>query len=338
MTTSTTSAPVTSMSGVIVPRHYACGVKRAVRLATYTWFISTLFQAQAWAQVHASQPHEASESSRYDKLLDRAIEAFENEDFAHAFDAFEQAYKLRPNARVQRGLGIAALRLNRFGEAKRALSSALEDKRQPLTQPQADEARQLLEWMRTNLGTVNLHVSRSASTSFASDDSRSAPTSSYEVWIDNARLRDTAFILLSPGTHVLVVRAPEFETYERSITISAGSEERLDVKLSKPASVASAPSTPTSTAPVSPAQAAATVPVPTTTTVTQPIEVPSRVGQTPKSRATSNVLTSWWFWTALGVVAVGGVTSALVLTREPSTKPYETSSFGGVIMPLERTR
>jgi hypothetical protein len=286
-----------------------------------------LFQTQARAQAHTAQPHEASESGAYDKLLDRAIEAFDHEDFAQAFEDFEQAYQLRPNARVQRGLGIAALRLNRFGQAKRALSSALEDKRQALTPQQVAEVRELLEWMRTNLGTLNLHVFNGASAVRADDDLR----------IDNEPVRDATFILLSPGTHVLQLRVAGFEPHERRFTISAGAEERLDIDVRLTPSARAEPE-------VSPARAAATVRAPAPS-VMQPIVVPSNIGQTPESHTgqptrqraanDSSVLTRWWFWTAVGVVAAGGAAAALLATREPGTKPYEQSSFGSVIMPLK---
>lgn len=42
-------------------------------------------------------------------------------------------------------------------------------------------------------------------------------------------------------------------------------------------------------------------------------------------RKTPGIASKWWFWTAIGAVVVGGVTTAFVLTKE---KPHSNGTFG----------
>ncbi|HET6333524.1 MAG TPA: hypothetical protein VFG30_09945, partial [Polyangiales bacterium] len=84
------------------------------------------------------------------------MEAFDAQDYAKARELFEQAYGLRPNARVLRGLGISALHLERFTVSKRELTEALTETKQPLTANQREGVKELLSWMQLNLGTLQL--------------------------------------------------------------------------------------------------------------------------------------------------------------------------------------
>ena len=118
-------------------------------------FVPCALKAQSGPQSSTESATEST-STDYDKLLDRAVEAFETKEYLKARELFEQAYVIRPNARVLRGLGISALHLERFGVAKRELTEALRESQHPLTANQREGVVELLSWMRVNLGTLQL--------------------------------------------------------------------------------------------------------------------------------------------------------------------------------------
>jgi hypothetical protein len=269
------------------------------------WAVPRVASAQSHADVDTT-----STSTDYDKLLDRAVDAFEGQDYARARELFEQAYEIRPNARVLRGLGISALHLERFTVAKRELTEALRESKQPLTANQRDGVTELLSWMKLNLGTLQLHL-QPAKARVSLDDQPVAGTE----------------LVLKPGAHSVVVSAEGFGSEEREVEIAAGQEKSLDVVLSQSAVK------PARATAVSAADAASTIPIAEPEESTPPIE---RLHEPTRDRESSTVFGSWWFWTAVGVVVAGGVATTVALTSTPS-KSYEAGGLGGVIMPLGRT-
>ncbi|HKU44172.1 MAG TPA: hypothetical protein VJR89_38690, partial [Polyangiales bacterium] len=129
--------------GLRVKRFACAGV-----WACAAWIVANVYTYRAQAQ----------SATDYDSVLDKAVEAFEAKDYAHARAWFERAYALQPNARVLRGMGISALHLEQFTVAKRELTAALEDARQPLTASQREGVTELLSWMSANLGTLRLDI------------------------------------------------------------------------------------------------------------------------------------------------------------------------------------
>lgn len=243
----------------------------------------------------------------YDSVLDRAVEAFEAKDYARARNWFERAYALQPNARVLRGMGISALHLEHFTVAKRELTAALEDTRQPLTESQREGVTELLSWMSANLGTLRLDVQPAGA----------------RVAVDDDVAAEAEFVL-SPGPHRLHTSADGFDANDQTINVTAGKDHKLSIVL--------APKTPAHEEPVdvSPVATASAAPVPEA----RPTSAPIAPAQTPgRDGESSSVLESWWFWTAVGVVVAAGVTTAVVATSAPS-KNYEKGGLGGVIMPL----
>jgi len=302
---------------------------------------TALAQAQL-KQVKQIEPAQAAASSAtpaqpktYDQWLDRAVEAFGAENFAQAYEAFEQAYKLRPNARVARGLGIAALRLGRYTEAEAALHSSLKDTRQSLTTEQSDEVARLMAWMQTSLGSLRVQWRRE----------RPPGT---ELRVDERAAPDGR-LLLYPGRHHVVVAAPGYSAQEHDVEIVAGSEYRLALSLTE----AGAPSPG-----VSPAHAAQSIASPRAAEDMRAVSAlpPATLGQTAPRPATSavalgteragvdrttgasSVFERWWFWTLVGAVAAGGVTTAVVLATAPHPKPYESNAIGPIFMPLRLAR
>jgi hypothetical protein len=267
-----------------------------------TVICATTQTARAEPDVLTQGHADSKSSSDYDSVLDQAVGAFESRDYLRARTLFEQAYTLRPNARVLRGLGIAALQLKRYTAAKRELEAALLDTVQPLTAPQRQGVTQLITWMSANLGTLRLHV---------------APEQS-EVRIDNESSIDTE-VTLSPGSHRVSVSAKGFNPEERSVHVTAGQVSSLTFVLSphvpEPAARVAALTAPSNSA---------AIPTPSTTSARD------------TSPSDSTVFEQWWFWTAVGVVVAGGVATTVALTHKPEPKPFESGGLGTVLMPLVR--
>lgn len=263
----------------------------------------SLFSADVKAQSNQPPASSTATPEAYDKLLDEAVSAFDAADFARARGLFEQAFALRPNSRVLRGMGIAALRLERYSEAYRALSASLKHPVQPLTAAQKEEVTGLLSWMETSLGCIKLRWTP-------------AEPAQYEVLLDGKVLRDSA-LWVSAGTHHVAVHATGFGAVERTLTLAPEQHEVIELSLSKreapAASVAAKPA-------VTPSDAAHSLrgPEPPSTAL-----VPQTSPQTgtPRDDGDGSVLTRWWFWTAVAAVAAGGVATAVLLSPAPRSSP-----------------
>ncbi|HKP58464.1 MAG TPA: PEGA domain-containing protein [Polyangiales bacterium] len=240
----------------------------------------------------------------YAAVLDQAVEAFDRHDYGRARTLFEKAHALRANARVLRGLGLSALQLRRFTQAKQELTAALSDTRQPLTQAQRESVAALLAWMETDLATLRLRLKPSNS----------------QITLDGEPALATEFVL-EPGAHQLRVTSEGYEAESRALELSAGEDRTLDIAL-----LALIPPTP---------------PPPPISTATKPAdarrnEQRSSPQHDPNPPQSSTVLERWWFWTAVGVLIAGGVATAVALTAKEPEPAYEQHGLGGVMMPLGR--
>ena len=290
--------------------------RRPTRYATHCALrllatLGLLMTAPVHAQQAASKPAAAA-TTQYEALLDGAVDAFEAGDFARAHDLFRQAYALRPNARVSRGLGIAALRLTRYTEARRWLASALADRNQPLTTAQRDEVTSLMSWMDSSLGVLRLHWSGSA-------------PEGNEVLVDEQRVPELT-LWLTPGTHRVRARAPGHDSREQSVELAAGSERSLQLSL-RPVAAPAEPSARLQREDLlSPEQAAQTMESPAAQGRTAPTALAGREQDRP------SVLSRWWFWTAVGAVVAGGVTAGVLLAEKPRPgRGYEPGGEGGML-------
>jgi hypothetical protein len=246
-------------------------------------------------------------SPDYDMLLDRALEAFDAKDYLRARGLFEQAFAIRPNARILRGLGISALHLERFSVSKRELTQALSETKQPLTLNQREGVRELLTWMQLNLGTLRLQLQ---------------PAHAH-VLLDDQPV-DERELVLKPGTHRVHVSADNFVSQAHTVEIAAGKEETLALTLPKEA-VAGAPASTV----IEPDVVVSTFFVGSGGSLRDADQPP------PRDSDSASPFESWWFWTAVGVVIAGGVATTVALTSDTPEKKYERGGLGGVLRPLE---
>jgi hypothetical protein len=251
----------------------------------------------------------------YDTLLDEAVSAFDASDFARARTLFERAYELRPNSRVLRGMGIAALRLERFSEAYRTLTASLKHPVQPLTASQRDEVTGLLSWMETSLGCIKLRWTPGEPVD-------------YELLVDGKVLRESP-VWLPAGTHRVAVHAPGFSAVDRTITLAPEQHEVIELTLKKREPVAAKPKPAPAVTPVDAAQSLP-APAPVTATATTTPSTADERDADPSDGG--SVLTRWWFWTAVAAVAAGGVATAVLLSQPAAVNPVDMSEGSRPVM------
>jgi hypothetical protein len=283
--------------------------RRYLALCSLWVLLFAVSSPQASAQSKGSTATQES----YDTLLDEAVSAFDASDFARARTLFERAYELRPNSRVLRGMGIAALRLERFSEAYRTLTASLKHPVQPLTASQREEVTGLLSWMETSLGRIKLRWTP-------------MEPAQYELLVDGKVLKESA-IWLPAGSHRVVVHARGFGSVDRTITLAPEQHEVIELTLQKsePPAVAAVP-----TVAKKPKRKPAVTPVDAAHSLPAPEPAPEATARHTEQRDSDpstggSVLTRWWFWTAVAAVAAGGVATAVLLSQPAPISPIDLS-------------
>jgi hypothetical protein len=209
--------------------HLACRLLLGPALCLSTWTTTALPARTASAQAAQAGPEKA-DKPEYQNLVQKGLREYELGNFSEAKSFFQQAHQLSPNARTLRGLGMTSYELRRYVEAIDHFQAALASSERPLTPQMRSEVTQLLHQARSFVTKLTLTVT---------------PPDA-EARLDNrvlARDQDGT-ILLDPGTHELVVEAPEHETITRSIRADGGEPLSLTIALRsslQPAAAASEP-------------------------------------------------------------------------------------------------
>jgi hypothetical protein len=139
------------------------------------------------AQVASAQPSAAARAEQggkddYTRAIQSAVEAYNRDDFATARKFFARAHELRPSARTWRGMGTTAFELRHFQDAVRELTSALEDRRSPLTPELRSETELTLRVAERRLKESEKSAPAAAAPtpSAAAASARSSPPSAAE--------------------------------------------------------------------------------------------------------------------------------------------------------------
>jgi len=158
-------------------------------------------------------------SPEYRELIDQALSEFKHKNWPEARVLFRRAHELSPNARTARGVGIVSYEMRDYVQAVLALTIALADTRQPLTESQKKECSGLLTRARTFVGSYSLVLE---------------PTES-EVSLDGAApVRDPDGRVLVPfGEHTLQASAPGYQTSTSKFSVQGGERGELRVVLYK---------------------------------------------------------------------------------------------------------
>ncbi len=230
-----------------------------------------------------------------------------------AYALFEQAHAVFPNARSSRAMGATAFQLRRYTDAIEHYEAALGDERRALTDEQRAQADGELIVARRLVGSARVRVSTPGASATIDDD---------VVAIDTSHALD-------PGPHVLVVSAVGYARQTRAFTTRSGEEHAFEIALDPVARASVIDSGPVRSDVGATARAPAAPRVVLAPRSSTPRSAPVvTTAAEVDARPAGSVLDEWWFWTVLGVVAVGagvgigaGVASSGTTAEAPFTPP-----------------
>jgi hypothetical protein len=165
----------------------------------------------------ASAQAGASSPSEYELSLSRALEAHARGDYERAREYMERAHQLEPSARTERGLGIVAFAQGKYLAAIRHFDAALASAVKPLPDDLRSATADLLAHAWAQVARCELRVEPSAA-EVSIDD---APPDYYAEHV----------VVLTPGTHVLSVRAGDHAPATLQVETKPGEQRVLQVVL-----------------------------------------------------------------------------------------------------------
>ncbi len=306
-------------------------------------FISMLASASALAAPAAptAAPVSAAKLGEARLHFQQGVALYKDQNFDGALAEFQGAYAISGEPVVLYDLGLTQKALFRYGEAIETLEKYLSDSAahgQPITKARRAEVEQIVAEMKSLLADVTLVVK--------------PPEAAVLVDGRAVTLGIEGIVKLAAGSHVVEASAPDHVADRRTLTVVAGTPQTVTLTL--------APVPRTGRARVQAAQIGARVavdgkelgPAPVeldllagghTVEVNAPGFAPGRlelvvaVGQSrtvtvtlepPRAPAAAlpAVFHRWWFWAAVGGVAVA--TTATILLWPTKTESPLTGSLG----------
>ncbi|MET0391462.1 MAG: tetratricopeptide repeat protein [Polyangiales bacterium] len=267
-----------------------------LRVALHMLWIGALLPALVVRAQSVPPPESAgSDLATYSEAIREGVLEYESGNFAEAREQFRRAHAIAPNARTLRGLGLTSFELRRYREAADYLTQALASPAKPLDIKQRADTESMLERARRYLGRIRVSVEPSDA----------------KVTVDGALARFDAdgLLELEVGDHTFEFYAAGYWTTKQLVQVKGSETEYLTVVMNpestpRPISLAVPPEAaddPREAAPLQVAPAAAT------TTASEPTDTP--------------LYAKWWFWAATGAVVVAaGVTTAVLLSRDPGQR------------------
>jgi hypothetical protein len=259
----------------------------------------------------AETAHAQTKGDGYVQVIQSAVVEFDAGNWAEARTLFEQAHTLRPSARTLRGMGMTSFEMKEYVRAEKELNASLVDLRSPLAEAQRHEVLALLLRLERYIGKLIVHTRPAGAN----------PT----ITLDGSRVETEMKVDL--GRHELSVQAPGYRPVNRDVSIEGGKTQSLELTL-----------TPLDLDARSAQEAALGAPAevaPGDTPIVPPIAMPND-DQDPERR--HSVFKQWWFWTIVGVVAVGGAATAIALTAKTGTEPPLRGNTGGAVQVLSWSR
>ncbi len=272
--------------------------RRSFRFASCASMLSALAPAAVRAQPSPPpQPAPTSVAAPADEArqhFELGVAAMQAQRWPEAFTEFEASGRIRRSASVALNLGVVLREMRRFVEARVRLQE-FNELATPAQHTQHDaQVQQMLTEISRRLGRVRVTEIAPPAATITLDGRR-------------AQLNDANETVIDPGTHALRAEAPGFLPYEETLEIAESATRDVSIHLA--AQPAETPH-PAVAAPVDP-----------------------RVAQTPVAQPESHPFyTRWWFWTAVGAIALAGATTAVVVTRNGTTRSLPTTN--GVVQGL----
>jgi hypothetical protein len=152
----------------------------------------------------------------YKHFIGEAVHEYDAEHWQSAIELFQKAYNIRPNARALRGMGLAAYEDQRYAEAVKWLSQALDHPVLPLNASLRAEIKPVLERAREFVGYYKLH--------------RNPENLTVEIDGQSTSVEDGK-LAMNVGERVFVAIAKGFEPLKQTLTVKPGDNGILGIKL-----------------------------------------------------------------------------------------------------------
>ena len=244
--------------------------------------------AHASAQSPGTVEPSGADKAHYNRLIDRALSAYQKRDFRVARQLFAEAHLMWPNARTLRGLGMADFELGEYVTAKQHLQESLQNPVKPLTNRLRKKTNDLLRRAEDSIGTLVLK------------------TEPLELKLT---VGSTPFdyvsgmpIELTAGSHALHLSAPGYRERHTDVDIQGGLTTELKFYLAE-----------------LPKTERANLTVPQNNDVGVPVgtlapEPPAVTGYEGEYDDDGSVLESPWLWITVGVLVVGTTVGVIALS------------------------
>ena len=231
----------------------------------------------------------------------QGVVLFEDNNFEAALVEFEAARGQSREPVILYNIGLCQRSLFRYTDAIATFSSYLDqtsgDRR--VSPEQRREVTQAITEMTALLADVTITIQPAGA----------ARSDSLVVSIDGRRVAAPDRPLkLAPGRHVIEIAASGFASARREISVVAGTPQIVPVVLE----IAQIPT--------------ARAPPRSDSTAALALDVQSRSTEEPRTPA--RFYKTWWFWTGVGVLVAGGVTTGVLLSR-PAGPTLVDGTLGG---------
>ncbi|MGE0867898.1 MAG: hypothetical protein AB7P03_05025 [Kofleriaceae bacterium] len=183
-------------------------------------FLIALLAVADTGLAHA-QPSGPSDKETAGRLLDEGIARFEAGDHASALARFEAAYQLVPTPKIFLNIAGALEKLGREPEAAETYERYLAETVNLSDIPAENRqfAERALGELRTRLGRVSMVVQ--------------PETAALTVDRQPVKLRSSAALYLTPGSHVVVASAAGYRARTIQIEAAAGTEQAVQIELTQ---------------------------------------------------------------------------------------------------------
>ncbi len=171
----------------------------------------------SWSLPFARAQSGSREPAEYRATVNEAVQEFELRNFEEARALFERAHALYPNARTERGIGLAAYELRKYVESVIHLQAALDSMVRPLEGKLRSDVEGVLARGKHLVARMSIETRPSAAQVLL--DGRPIPA--------NQR----GEILLDMGQHTLNVEAEGYAAQRRSFEVKGGEVERIAITL-----------------------------------------------------------------------------------------------------------
>lgn len=291
-------------------------VRRPLMLRCAAAAVAALFCLALQSRVHAAGGDDA------EALIKQGVELRKQGQDREALAEFERARAFGDTPRLTAQIGLAQFALGQWVSAEASLKTALSDLRDPWIQRNRPSIADALERVGARLGSVEVW---------------GEPTGA-EVFVNGKRigaLPSPPPIRVVVGTASLAVRADGFEQVTRQLAVPAKGHVREYVELARSGSAAESQHARRLEARALPAApppgAAPTNGTTLSATASSGSEdamagAPTHQGE-PAARGSDSILTRWWFWTAIGAVAAGGIAGYVLTAPKRLGCPAATQCF-----------